>query len=211
MSVGKYIDVIRSNDSFTLIQTNNKTGSALSTLNRIEEILRDDVPYSQASQDQYANLSKLEVWKTLKEKSRLIRVGHSQRIERLSCLFCRGTFFVDRRVGAAYHRIKHFPYPIDILPSEIEQIILDKLPIKDLCEMARVNRNKNITVEQAQISRARLYGYAERDLKGAQQHIKNTLRAVSTLIDDIYIPNYYIISANPGGTPDLHATIKSIL
>lgn len=167
-----YLKVEIRDKQYTISGTSEKyqkQGLAISTLTRIEEILRTGLSGSVTS-------------KQLKEAAHKIRDRYLEKTSHLSWLrhFFGNVSKQERLVIDACKRIDRLAQP---LPSDLWRSIARFLPVSDVTNMALTQRDTQTPAFGALVDRARKYGYTGRDLKEAQAYLQNIFTKVRILAE----------------------------
>lgn len=178
----KYFDVIIKNNTFYIVEHSSKQKkhhSAISTLNKIEKIIKNNLNYSDDHLDNYSSLSKIKLWKILKAKSTEIHHGYTQKQSKLNW-FVRKIFSRGKKVNAIHERIKNFipPPPVFPLPNELIQGITDHLSLSDLSAFARLNHNGNEHATASMDRLARKFGY-EGPYSEGSKYLKDLFKEIN--------------------------------
>jgi hypothetical protein len=200
MFISNYTDIIIDGDQFSIVEGAHKSqdeGFALTTLNRIEEVMRRGLKYSAIANKNYSSMSKSELRERLRLKAESIRDGYLNKSHLISHVrrFFGGIAQKERDIQSVYTRIENLasPPPLFELSNEMIQHICGFLQAGDLGKLDQVNKHSTNHVHQAEVQRAREYGYSRHDLAEAKDYLKNLFQTIETLVKDKFIPKEYVV------------------
>lgn len=214
MSVKFYTDIFVADNYFSIVECDRKPHGALSTLLRIEEVMRRGLQYKKDSDDQFTNLPKDELYAALKQRAEGIRDGYIKKTTALSSFirFFWGVSKKEKVIQATFDRIVNLAAPLSILklPNETIQHIIGFLKTSELGKLAQVNKLFESHIQLAVIQRARGNGYEGRDFAEAKDYLNNLFQFISDLVG--YIPEKYVVRKGrwPFWHHDFEATLKNI-
>ncbi len=215
-----YTDIVIRGNEFFIMEDKLKLprgkSTALSELERIEHITREGLSYSTDRDDQFSRLSESALYAELLERALQIRDGYLQKASRLSFIwrFLGGVSKTENMVKAAYGRIAAPErVPIRRLPPELLQHTLSFLPTREMDKFCKVIEHGQDHVEQAEIDRAREFGYKGRDPAEAKQYLQAQIQSVQILLQAGLMPEEVI--ARKGWRPffrkaDTEETLRNI-
>lgn len=177
-----YTNLVTKDNAFVIVENNTKPqkhGSALATLNKIEEvaeqIIAQKIAYSTSASDAYSKMSDFELLETLKSKALKITTNYKNKTNKKNWLI-KLIFRLNKKnkaIEAKYARIENMIAPPGLfqMPNEVLLEITKRLDFNDLGSFAQVNRLAGPLTDATLMDEAREVGYTGRDLNGAKQHL----------------------------------------
>jgi ankyrin repeat protein len=145
--------------------------AALINLNRITEVMRRNLPYSQDRRDEYSGLTQRDLWKRLKTEADHLHSAFPQ--DEAVCL-------AFKKVNDLIHPTYFFPE----LPEEINEFICEFLPIRELGVMAQVCTRGRQLSEKAFVTRARAYRQPAEEAATAKYYLQKAFCFIKRLIKE---------------------------
>lgn len=181
----KYFEIIIESDSFYInnISTPPKDPNyTLNTLNKIENVIKNNLIYSSKHQDDYAKLSHSELLILLKNKTIEITRTYKENQSKLN--FLRKIFSDEKEVDSTYTRIKNLISPPSVFPfpDEIIQEVTKYLRISDLEVFAQLNRHAQAHTITSLKSLSCEFGYEGHDFYEANEYLKALFSEVKDFI-----------------------------
>lgn len=179
-------------------QKSKESGVALSTLKRIEEIMRRKV--------------NLDSPQTLLKEAQYIRDQYFIKTSQIFWLFRFlgrvGTG--EKDISAVVDRIENLVNPPPLLntPKELTSHILSYLSPHELSSITLVNKSGNNFSNEELMKVSQRFGYQGNIIGHAKLHLKGMHEAIRTLIRNKTIPNDCIVRV--GGSIDYESTIKKM-
>ncbi len=191
-STKKFFDVIIEQDVFHIVETDKKpTGSAISVLNKIEEVIARGLKYDPDYKDEYSTLSNCELLSFLNAKSAEITEGYLSKAAKLNC-FAKMMFGQEEKVCSAQTRIENLLPHLELLPNELMQEIASHLPWSDLPKVALLNPHGKVHSDRALLGRARAFGYQGDNFVEATTYLREILEEVEEFSNTGLLPEKYI-------------------
>ena len=191
-----YTNLVAKDNAFIIVENNKKPkkhGSALATLNKIEEvaeqILAQKMAYSTSANDAYSKMSDFELLEALKSKALHITTNYKNKTSKKNWLI-KLIFRLNKKnkaIEAKYARIENLIAPSGLfqLPNEALLEITKRLDFKGLASFAEVNRLAGPLVDSTLIDEAKELGYTGQDLKGAKQYLAGLRNELYSLQEDV--------------------------
>lgn len=180
MGIDKYYHVNTSDNCFYITRSSVKTDnhSGLATLQKIERILKNNLPYALNRQDEFSHLDRLGLRDLLGRISNIIREGF--RIKQTKVVYVGLKALKGVQINLVSGSISSFITARRGLPvqSDIIPLIASYLSLNDIKSLALANRSTNEQAKIAILYKAREVGYSGHDKKEAYQYIKELLREI---------------------------------
>jgi hypothetical protein len=200
MSVRNYTDInIIDECHFNIIETTQKPqveGAALSTLYRIEKVMRETFKHDCIHYGS-TKISQASLLVDLKQRAGLIQDGFLKKSRAIPVL---NRFFgrvsrKERTIQAVYKRIENLanPPPVLELPNELIDHIISFLPTTEVNRLAPVNKHGKAYSRQTQIQRAQEYGYKGRNFAEANDYLRTLFQTIRYLAKWNVIPEKYVV------------------
>ena len=179
----KYFDVVIQGDSFYISETGEKPKnlSAVSTLAKIEEVVKRGLKYSNPSHkdDEYAKMSEIELLNLLKGKAAKIHKGYSEKVGKIHKV--RRYFTEAKQVAKMHARIDDLVSPT--LPTDVVALMASYLPIENLGEFAELDKGQAPVVKLVH-----KYGYQGKDGKEAARYLKELCEEIEKFSKQDLLP-----------------------
>jgi len=193
--------ITNDNKSFYIDEsTNNNTkGSAkdsvINKLKKMEIIVANQLTYDPNHQDKYSSKGQTQLFAILKTKSSEIRREYCGRQPKTNWVF-KKFFSKEKEINAINAKIDKYvnllPLLQDNFPTELVQMIVEKLPVTDLNIMARLNPRGEAEAISAIATRAKKFGYEGGNDIEAVKYVHDLFHEVNRLAKKGLIPKEYL-------------------
>lgn len=193
-------DVVIDKNQFRIVENTGiqvDASTAMAMMQRIEEVVRNKLPYVKESRDKYSLLPQREIYLILKNDAKKIQEKFRKNTKsiffRIPDLWAGATALTQ--VNNACYRIEMLVSPPQVLklPDVLVQEVNGFLGVHEMALMAQVNKHGYAQANKSMVTRARELGYQGRDVVGAKQHLKSFLSGMKTICEREDIPKKYII------------------
>lgn len=214
--MNKYIDIVINKSSFYIVEHDFKPKThhlALETLNKIEFAVKNKLSYDSSHKDSYSQLTLLELFNVLKEKSSKICSGYHEKQSKLNWLFQK-IFSRQKEVNKIHTRINSyinsFTNPSQVFPVAAVLIkeITTYLEISDLRILAQLNHDGKTQATTAILKRAKELGYQGCNPTEAAKYTDDLFKEISDLTKQRIIPKEYI--SYKGETLDFERILQNL-
>ncbi len=206
MTINKqYFDVVINNNNGTFYITESSRAKeanlAVTTLEKIEQIIEGRFNYDSSQDDAYSKRTKEQIYSVLKKKASELHHKYKNKEKTVSWIKWK-IFSREKRINAVHARIIDkitalFPSQkpsLSTLPSAIAQLIFasSELSLADLGNLGQVSRAIKKDTDTAIVRRAKELGYTGSDHRAASKHMGRLFSEINKLAEQNVIPQRYL-------------------
>lgn len=180
-----YFEIVLHEDSYHILENQHKpqkSGSSLANLQKISQILTNNLHYHSNESDSYSSLSQNELAKILLKKAADLKTGYKAKIARLDwvtkliCITILGCHATNKtEIKTLFTKISNQiapPSALPLLTGDCIQRITNYLTLRDLASFARVNKNATLHKNKAILIRSQQLGFVGTSMLLAENYLK---------------------------------------
>lgn len=213
-----YIDIQIQGNQFFIVHTEQKekpTESALNTLQSIEKVMKENLSYNSAMNDEFSQLDPDKLHAKLKEMAATIKDQYMEKASHLSFFrrFFGGISKKEKEIQQAYTRIENLQSPptFNLDPDSIRNIY-KFLGVQDIASVEQVSKLSGKLTKASELERAKAFGFKGNDNAEARKYLANLFNAIKRLSKNTRLLNDLLVKKGtwPFNHLDIEATIKNI-
>ena len=193
MIVLAHTSIYIANDKFFIWDQKSSTADLdLDTLEKIYQVITQNMTYFPGPWDRYVELPKRELWGVLRQKAQSIWIQHQSRANQ-TIRFKRLVSGQDRilnKITKAYHCVDNLFSPSLItMPDDVYELILKNLLLQDLTATDGTNKVLHEASRREIVRRAPTFGWKGEDPKMAKIWFEAKIQVFRLMIHFDLVPN----------------------